>query len=130
MLDFHEKRKLRAMLYSKPAAAGLLVIAVLLGLSVYERFTREREVALRRHELESKLEELKGQAAALEAEVARLRSDRGIEEELRDRFEVAKDGEQVVVIVGGEQGTTATATEKRLPEDVGFFQNARAFLTE
>ncbi len=129
MLDFHERRKLKALLYSKPAAAVLIGIAILLSSSVYERFTREREVALRRHELEAKLLDLKGQAAALEAEVERLRSDRGIEEELRDRFEIAKSGEQVIVIVGGEQGTTASATAE-VSKEGGFFQSAKQFLTE
>ncbi len=134
MLDFHEKRKLRALLYSKPAAAVLFVIALLLSLSVYERFTREREMAARRHELEGKLEELQAQATALEAEVGRLKSDRGIEEELRDRYEVARSGEQVVVIVGEQQGTTASSTNTvTIPdteEDAGLFERFERFLSE
>lgn len=118
------------MLYSKPAAAIVFVVALLLSLSVYERFTREREVAARRHELESKLEELKIQASVLEAEVMRLKSERGIEEELRDRFEVAKDGEQVVVIVGSEGVTEASTSEKTDAEEGGFLEGARRFLIE
>jgi len=126
MLDFHEKRKLKSLLYSKPAAYVLLAIALLLSWSVYERFEREREMATRRYELEEKLETLTMQAMTLEEEVARLKSERGIEEELRNRFEVAKTGEQVVIVVGDERDA-ATATTRLAPQPRGFFGRIGAF---
>jgi cell division protein FtsB len=126
MLDFHEKRKLKSLLYSKPAAYVLFGIALLFSWSVYERFEREREMALKRYELEDKLVELRMQATSLEGEVARLQSDRGIEEELRDRFEVAKTGEQIIVVVGDERASSATSA-RPLPEPHGFLGHLRAF---
>lgn len=126
MLDFHEKRKLKFLLYSKPAAYLLFAVALLLSWSVYERFDREREMAARRYELEHKLEDLHVQAATLEGEVARLKSDRGIEEELRDRYEIAKEGERVVVVVGDERASSATSTHP-LPKPQGVFGHLKAF---
>lgn len=103
MLDFHEKRKLKALLYSKPALLVLLGIAVLLSFSVFERYQSEREMAEKRKDAEEELQALKGRAAALTHEVERLQSERGIEEELRDRFEIAKEGEEVFILVGNER---------------------------
>lgn len=125
MLDFHEKRKLKSFLYSKPAAFVLFAIAILLSWSVYERFEREREMATKRYELEERLDTLHMQAATLEEEVARLKSERGIEEELRNRYEVAKAGEQVVIVVGDERDAATTTRVAPLPRS--FFGRIGAF---
>jgi cell division protein FtsB len=103
MFDFHEKRKIRSWLYSKVTIALLFVCAVVLGFSVVGRFSVEREMAAKREKQEAELMDLKARAAALEAKVDHLKQSRGVEEELRNRFDVAKEGEKVVVLVGEEQ---------------------------
>jgi cell division protein FtsB len=111
MLDFHEKRKIKSVLYSWPSIIFLAVLAVFLSTAVYERFSREREMAAKRDALASELETLEGRAASLQAEVDRLQSERGIEEEIRDRYEVSKRGEEVVVLIGDDvEKGTATKT--------------------
>jgi cell division protein FtsB len=99
MLDFHEKRKIRSYIYSPVVVIVLVILSVILSVSVFERFKVEREMAERRAETEERLEELRLRAAALEGKVEHLENDRGIEEEIRTRFDVAKEGEQVVIIV-------------------------------
>ena len=103
MLDFHEKRKIRGLVYSRVSIGVILILAILLSFSVYERFVVEREMKEKMLEKESELEHLKGRAALLEEKVDHLQNERGIEEELRSRFDVAKDGEQVVIIVDDEE---------------------------
>ena len=107
MLDFHEKRRLKSYLFSKYVAGGLFLLAALLSVSVYGRFEAERRMAARREELADELHSLKERAAAIETEVARLKSERGIEEEIRDRYQVSRAGEKVVVILGEEDGAQA-----------------------
>jgi cell division protein FtsB len=103
MFDFHEKRKIRSWMYSKITIGVLFGLALILGFSVIERFKVEREMAEKRHEQEESLAELKQRAVAIEAKVEHLENNRGVEEELRNRFDVAKEGERVVVIVGSEE---------------------------
>jgi hypothetical protein len=55
------------------------------------------------------LEELKGRASVLESKVEYLENERGIEEELRNRFDVAKEGEQVIILLDADRG------EKKVP---------------
>ena len=130
MLDFHEKRKLKAWLYSKPFIAFLFISSAFLSTSVYDRYLSEREMAGKREALQTELVELEGRAAALEADVARLESDRGIEAEIRDRYEVAKRGEQVVIVVGEEGDETGSSTPSETEEPVGFFERISAFFRE
>lgn len=99
MFDFHEKRKIRRILYSKFLIGAIFLIAIVIGRSVYERFTVEREMALKLEERSGELEALKQRANLLEGKVEHLKNERGIEEELRSRFDVVKDGEQVVILI-------------------------------
>ncbi len=90
-------------------------MAVLLSFSVYDRYKAERTTASKSNEVAKELSLLQGRATALDAEVGRLKSDRGIEEEIRDRYQVSKKGERVVVILGDQKkqedaSTTPTDT--------------------
>lgn len=105
MFDFHEKRKIKAILFSRITLVVLLVPIVFLGFSVFDLLQKEREVSKRRIEREGELHRLHERAAVLEAKVEMLKSDRGIEAEIRDRYDVAKEGETVVVILEKEVPT-------------------------
>ncbi len=59
----------------------------------------------------------------LEAKVQYLENDRGIEEELRNRFDVAKEGEQVVILLDRKD----KKKEEDLVEDV--ISNSREGVT-
>lgn len=93
----------------------IFVLAILLLTSSYERFTVEREMEARREAKEAELEALKERATALEERVEHLRNERGIEEELRSRLDVAKEGEQVIVIVDDDEDTETDLEELSKP---------------
>ncbi len=132
MFDFHEKRKIRKILYSKIFIGGVFIVAGFILLSAYERFTIEREMALKLRDRIDELEALEVRATSLGGRVEHLRNERGIEEELRNRFDVVKEGEQVVVIIDDEtpkpisasssNGTSAETKEKSFFEKIQFWQ--------
>jgi hypothetical protein len=107
MAGFGKKKKLTEYLYSKPSIFVLGVIAVFMAFAVFTRFTVEREMAARKLETEAQRQELMERKALLEERVEYLSGDRGIEEEIRKHFDVAKEGEQVVIIVDKEEEETA-----------------------
>lgn len=105
MFDFHEKRKIRSVIYSKYSIGVIILVGLLISSSMYERLTVEREMATKLEARNAELVELKNRAATLEAKVDHLNDDRGIEEEIRGRFDVAKEGEQVVIILDDNEAT-------------------------
>jgi len=105
MFDFHEKRKLRRIVYSWPLIAFVFFLALIVGKSAYGRFLVEREMAARLVEHTQELSALEERAQGLHEKVLHLQDERGIEEELRSRFDVVKKGEQVAVIVDDEVST-------------------------
>lgn len=69
---------------------------------VYERYSIEREMAQKQLESEAHLESLLERKAQLQQKVEYLSNDRGIEAEMRRNFDVARPGEQVVIILDKE----------------------------
>ncbi len=102
MFDFHEKRKIRRILYSKISILVVFVLAILLSTAVYERYTVSREMKERLDVKQAELHAIEERAQAIEAKVEYLKDERGVEEELRNRFDVAKKGEQVVILLEDE----------------------------
>ncbi|MBY0537913.1 septum formation initiator family protein [Patescibacteria group bacterium] len=103
MLQFYQKRSLRGWLHS-PIALVILGIIILFMMSVvYQRYTIEQEMVARREEAEAHLQELEDRRADLEKKVEYLSNERGIEAEMRRNFDVARPGEQVVIILDEEK---------------------------
>jgi cell division protein FtsB len=112
MLEFYQKRSLRTVLHSPLALAIAVVICLGLVRIVYDRYSIEQEMIGKRVEAETKLHELETRKADLEKKVQYLSNDRGIEAEMRRNFDVARPGEQVVIIIDKE----ATSTVDPLPK--------------
>lgn len=115
MFDFHEKRKIRSWLFSYPAIAVLLILSFFLAGSVHERYQKERETAAKRDERAAELDALRARTDALEAQVAFMQSERGIEEEIRSRYDAVRDGERMVVIVPHEAALAASTAQRERP---------------
>ena len=80
MFDFHEKRKLRSLLYSIPSLVLLCIIVLLLLYSVWGVFQKERETQTKKEVRSEVLEGLLGRETELQTEIDRFNTKRGIEE--------------------------------------------------
>ncbi len=99
MFDFHEKRKIQRILFSKPVIGLIFLIAVLLSFSVYDRYVVSKEMQAKLDARYAELKALELRAETLDTKVRYLEDERGVEEELRNRFDVAKEGEQVIILL-------------------------------
>ncbi len=117
MFDFHEKRKIRSILYSKPVAAVFFIATILLSFSAYNRYTVASDMKVKLAARHAELEQLEARAQVLESKVNYLDNERGIEEELRNRFDVVKEGEQVVVLIDEKKEVGDKSEPVALPID-------------
>lgn len=126
MFDFNEKRKIRTLLYSKVSIGILLILTVILGVSVFERFQVSREMANKKNVVEEELEVLKQKASTLEVRVKNLQNERGVEAELRKRFDVVKEGEQMIIILDeeAEENSLKKKTEDSI-DDTSFIERLK-----
>lgn len=116
MFDFHQKRKLRDFWGSRVTQAILFVIAFFLIMSAYNRYMIARDMADRRETAEVEVRALEKRRESLSEEVKYLSNERGQEAEMRRQFDIARDGEQVVIILDEENGTTADSEEVKPDE--------------
>lgn len=119
MFDFYQKRKLRTIVNSPFTQGVILVFALWIGWSAYVRYDIAMEMVERREQAELQAAALETRKQELEEKVQYLSNERGIEAEMRRQFDVALEGEQVVVIVENESAeskimplSTSTDTEK------------------
>ncbi len=118
MFDFHQKRKLKTVFGSRVTQGVILVVAFFILLSAYNRYLIAREMAERRAMVESEISTLEERREILETQVQYLSNERGIESEMRRQFDIAREGEQVVIILEDENAevqATTTANQKERP---------------
>jgi len=119
MFDFHQKRKLRSIFGSRITQVIIFVIACFIFISAYDRYLIAREMAERRAAVESEIFDLEERRKMLDTQVQHLSNERGIESEMRRQFDVAREGEQVVIILDDEKNlppqSTTTDNQKERP---------------
>ena len=125
MLPFQERKKFRKILYSKATLVVLLVMVVFVARGAWQIHEKAVIARAERDEAARALAELQNRTTELQASLGRLRSGQGIEEELRQKFTVAKPGEEVVVVVdeSAKKSENGTSQSKSFWESIlGFFR--------
>ena len=115
MPRFGKKKSYTDWLYTRPVLVFLGGLLVFLGVATFQRFSVERDMYARRAEAEAEKAAALARMANLEAQVEYLEGERGIEEEIRKHFDVARDGETVVILTGEDpelQDTPASSTKQ------------------
>ncbi len=93
------KRILRRWLFSPLTLIVLLIAVVIFGRGVYRVFEKERLSSEYLVSAQNDLKKVQEREVALNKSVDYLKTSEGVEAELRKKFRVVKEGEQVAVIV-------------------------------
>ncbi|PIQ35528.1 MAG: hypothetical protein COV32_01775 [Candidatus Yonathbacteria bacterium CG10_big_fil_rev_8_21_14_0_10_43_136] len=99
MIPFQERKKLRKILYSKISLVILAVMLFFVGKGAWGIHQKAQIAISERNIAQRSLLELEARTVELQASLIRLKSDIGVEEEIRQKYSVVRPGEEVVVIV-------------------------------
>lgn len=99
MKEFQEKRKIKKRVYSKFTILALLIVVILLARGTWGVYKKEKDSRIEMQRVQGELQVLKDRKENLAIGIDRLKTDTGVEEEIRNKFQVAKQGEGVIVIV-------------------------------
>lgn len=99
MREFQEKRKFKKIIYSRWLQIFLVIIFAGLVFSTAKLYKKSRISVQKSAEIKEELIKLEKRNAELAVEAARLESESGKEGEIRKRFDVAKPGEKILVII-------------------------------
>ncbi|MEI6528675.1 MAG: septum formation initiator family protein [bacterium] len=99
MLEFQEKRKIRKMMYSKPALIVLFIAIVFLLKEVYDIYQKQQISRQNYDRVATSVESLKSREKMLTSELDRLSTNQGVEAEIREKFNVVKPGEEIIMVI-------------------------------
>jgi cell division protein FtsB len=117
MLDFQRKRNLKKIMYSPVVLVIMSLLLVILISGVWGVYSKARisKANLEREKLE--LAKLSLRQQKLSESIDYLKTDQGVEDEIRTKFRAIKDGEKIAVIVdpiATSVPTTGSTTESLL----------------
>ena len=112
MRDFKQKKKIRNRIYSKGVLAVLGVAAVFLGNATWNVYQKYREADEKTAIAQAQLYKLNTREEQLSDSLVSLKTDIGVEKELREKFGVVKEGEQMILIVNKQEGNSEESSNE------------------
>jgi cell division protein FtsB len=111
MKEFQEKHKIRQKKRSRIVLFFMLILLISLVRGTTNTYFKERESRVEVDRVMKEKQELEKRYAVMSEQSEALKSDIGVESEIRSKFDVAKEGEGVIVIV--EKDTPIIEGDKR-----------------
>ncbi|MDO8424200.1 MAG: hypothetical protein Q7S54_01145 [bacterium] len=108
MKELQRKQRMRRLMYSIPTLCLLALVSFALAKGAFGIFVKERESSRVVRELEEKTLAAEERKSTLEASIARLLTEEGIVEEIKNKFNVTREGEYVAIIVDERFKATTT----------------------
>ena len=99
MREFQEKQKIKKRLYSKTSIVIVIIVVVFISRGVIGVYAKERDSRMELSLLEKRKAELSDRLARVSLNNDRLKTEEGIESEIRSKFDVVKPDEGVIVVV-------------------------------
>lgn len=99
MATFQQRNDPMRLMWRRVVALILLLFLAVAIRGVWGVYNKSQESRVLKIEAEATLQDLQTREKELRSDIANLKSDRGVEAVLRERYDLAKDGESVVVIV-------------------------------
>lgn len=109
MLEFQDKKRFRRILYSRITFGVVFFFCLLIGNATFDMYQTNRLTADKRKIAEDELLAVQIREESLRAQIGTLKTERGIEEELRTKFRVVKNGEGVIIVVEEEEKMATTS---------------------
>ena len=109
-LDIRQKARLRKAMYAKPTIIALVLLLAFVVHGSWGMYQKSAVANANKMKAEELVSELQVREKQLSEDIVGLSTERGIEEEIRERFMVAKEGEGVIIIADPEVDEVHTVT--------------------
>ena len=109
MQEFQHKRKIKNKLYSKTVIVILFFLLIYFIWDVIGAYSRKKESDRILQKINSDYQALVFRSQNIKTSIDRLNTPNGVEEEIKQKFNVVKEGEKVAVIVD-DNNVSATPT--------------------
>ena len=108
MKEFQRKQIIRRIVYSIPSLIILLITAFFLVKGAVRVVDKGWESSERSKDLEKRAAALILREEELKRDIARLQTEEGVRDEIKEKFSVTEEGEYVAVIVDDRKVSSST----------------------
>lgn len=112
MREFKQRQKIKSRIYSKYTIALLVAILILLLNGTWGIFRKMNESKVKLEASQDKYESVKKRHEALDSQIKHLGTETGLEEEIRTRYNLSREGENVIVLVDNESNVDDSDANK------------------
>lgn len=112
MRNFQQKRGWREIIESWPVIIFLGFLLLVFAFGVVGFMSKMSATRENREVAEKKLIELENKKARLTSEITKLETEDGVEENIREKFGLAKEGEGLIVVVEDKNKVEVIVEEK------------------
>jgi len=106
MKKFIPKHRWQNVVFSKAALVVMFVVILFAGNAAWNMYQKYKESKELKDRALVQLQELEKREKNLTENIENLQTERGIEEELRKRFGIVKEGEEVVIVIDNPESET------------------------
>ena len=111
------------MLYSRSILVSFFVFSLILIVSLIRIIPKNIETSQNKKMVADRINKLQLEADGLNSKIDKLKTDYGVEEDLRSKFGVVKEGENMIVIVDDQKDKA----NDQIPENRSFWQFLKGF---
>lgn len=98
MAQNQSKNSLNKIIYSKPMVVVLFVFLALLSYSVFSLYKKRNEALVKAKSAQVELDRVKEKQDQIDSSLEKLSTPEGMEDAIRNKFQVVKDGEGLIVV--------------------------------
>lgn len=110
MSEFNRKKS-NNFWHSPLVLLVLFVVIVLFSYNMIGLLEKEKETSKKKELILAQIETLREREQSLSKDINNLKTDEGVEETIRDKYQVVKEGEKMVVIVDQEKKAELSGIE-------------------
>lgn len=108
MTKFQKDRRDPKHIWSSPIILFLLFIVVVIFMyNMIDIIEKSRETAKKKNFVANQVEDLKKRETILKKDIEKLNTMQGVEEEIREKYQMVKQGEKMVVILDEVENETS-----------------------
>lgn len=106
-------KRLKRIVFSVPAMLVLAALVIAVGTAAWNMHQTYQDTQETVNRLKEEKRELTGRLEAAQSAAAQVSTNRGLREEIRSKFSVAKPGERVIVLNDSNRQPATTTTDEK-----------------
>ncbi|HEY4528650.1 MAG TPA: septum formation initiator family protein [Candidatus Paceibacterota bacterium] len=111
MREFQDKERRKRYLYSPIVLLLLSILVFFMAKGAASVMNKERESRAKVSELDKESQKLESRQKMLQANIGKLETEEGVIEEIRQKFNVTREGESVTIIVDNQEKLNTTSKD-------------------